>query len=193
MNNAKCIILVILLSLTAFNCQRKSYCERKAKKFERLIKDCPNLIDTTTIVDTVIIRDTFSINIPAKMDTLNFDSLLEAYCNEARLQVQGKQDSNNIHLIRKKIYSKCSLTELLGIGEQTIIKGLDTFVIAYKGSSKGLELSIVSVKRNINRTNTLVTPCTLKWYNNPMYSIGSFLLIILVIMIIVKIITNNLK
>ena len=192
MYNTKCIILIILLSLAVINCQRRTYCERKAQKFERLIKDCPNLIDTVTVYDTTIIRDTFTINIPAKMDTIGFDSLLEAYCNEARLQVQGKSDSVRI-FIKQKIYSKCSLTELIGIGEQTIVNGLDTIVVAYKGSSKGLELSLQSVNRTIRETRTLVTPCTLKWYNNPMYSIGSFLIALLILLIVIKTISNALK
>lgn len=192
MYNAKCIILIILLSLTLINCQRKSYCERKAQKFERLIRDCPSLIDTVTVYDTTIIRDTFTINIPVKMDTIGFDSLLEAYCNEARLQVPSKSDSVRI-FIKQKIYSKCSLTELLGIGEQTIISGLDTIVVAYKGSSKGLELSLISVKVGIRETRTTTTKQTLKWYNNPMYSIGAFLLALLILLIVVKTILNAFK
>lgn len=180
-------IIFVFIVLISYSCISSRY-ERKQRKFEKLIKEYPSLIDTTTIIDTVVIRDTFTLSIPAKVDSIEFDSLLQAYCSEVAKQPTSKADSNKVQIVRSKIYSKCSLTELLGIGEQTLTKGNDTIIIAYRGTKKGLELEIVSLKRNITITNTLVTPCTLKWYNYPEKVMGAFLLLLLVVYVLARVI-----
>lgn len=160
----KNILFTLLILLSIYGCQRKSYCERKAQKFARLIKDCPQLIDTTTTIDTVFIRDTVTFSVPSKVDSNEFDSLLQAYCNEARLQVPSGSSSNNSviakTIIRNKLYYK------YGIGNQTLIYKGDTITLGYNENEKGLNLSILSVKKLTNTTQYLKVPCFEPWHFN---------------------------
>ena len=158
----KTYILLVLLTLSLFNCARKPYCERKADKFARLIKDCPQLIDTITVVDTVYIRDTVTTSIPSKVDSSEFDNLLKTYCDTLYLSVPSKSNSNNQILIRNKLYNK------YGSGVKQIIHKGDTIVISWDEGKNGLNLGVESVKKQITQTRTLVVPCPeMKWYNDP--------------------------
>lgn len=161
----KRIIFLIIITITIYGCQqlpRKSYCERKADKFARLIKDCPQLIDTTTLVDTIRIRDTVAISIPSKVDSVEFDSLLSAYCDEARLQLQGKADTVRLYELKYKLRNR------YGEGETMLFLKGDTVVVGWNENKNGLNLSIISVKKQIEKTKSLVVPCPqLKWYNDP--------------------------
>ncbi len=91
----KILYLLIILSIYGCGIQRKTYCERKKAKVVRILKDCPNIIETAVIHDTITIVDTTTIYIEAPVDSTHIDSLLKSYCDALRLEAQTKPDSNN--------------------------------------------------------------------------------------------------
>ncbi len=101
----KIIYLLIILSIYGCGIQRKTYCERKKARVARILKDCPNIIDTVSTSDTVYLSDTVTIYMDTQVDSTHIDSLLKAYCDAARVENKGKKDSNNkAEVIREVIY-----------------------------------------------------------------------------------------
>lgn len=153
----KKIIFTILIILSIYSCQRKTYCERKAQKVARILKDCPGIIDTTVIRDTIIISDTFSFSIPAKIDTLTIDSLLDQYCNS--IIKKSPVDSIKTRIIRERIYSQCTPEKVIGSGQKLLVHNGDTITIGYAGTKSDIDMSIISVKKQIQETRTIPIPC----------------------------------
>ncbi len=99
------IYLLTLLSIYGCEIQRKTYCERKKAKVVRILKDCPNIIETAIIHDTITIIDTTTIYLETPVDSTHIDSLLKAYCDALRSPVEAKPDSGGkVAVIRQVIY-----------------------------------------------------------------------------------------
>ena len=159
MYNIKCIILIILLSLASFNCQRRTYCERKANKVARILKDCPNIIDTTSSTDTVYVRDTLRLTITTPIDSSGIDSLLLLYCDAlgAKNEIkEGSKDSNVIYrerLVRQYIFKEC---EKINDGKYLLKDNSGDSVTV---QIKGREISVFQNKKTIIKTQKIVIPC----------------------------------
>ncbi len=94
-----------MLSIYGCEIQRKTYCERKKAKVVRILKDCPNIIETATIHDTISIHDTTTIYIETEVDSSHIDSLLKAYCDAISSPAEVKPDSQGkAQVIRQIIY-----------------------------------------------------------------------------------------
>ncbi len=156
----KIIFILIILSVYGCGLQRRTYCERKADKVARILKDCPGIIDTITTHDTITVRDSVTIYLESEIDTAVIDSLLSKYCDALRNEVStGKTDTVTIRL-KEKIYFETSLKKRLGTGERLLVHEKDTIILKY-GTDKNdnLELKIISIKKEVNTKQTIVTPC----------------------------------
>lgn len=140
--------------------------ERDSLRFAYLLKIHPNFIDTTTRIDTVEKKVIVKITIPAIIDTGTVDSLLTLYCNTPEdTTVIVPFDTNHIRVPNRKeqlkrlIYAECTPEKVIGSGQKLLIHGKDTVKVNFRGTPMGLELTIESINREINRNNTLVVPC----------------------------------
>jgi len=148
----KIIFLLLLISLYGCGLQRRTYCERKAQKVARILKDCPNIIDTTTIFDTVYIRDTLRVTIDNEIDSSGIDSLLAIYCHSINSKDTAKQSSKS-EVIRQYIFKEC---EKINDGTYHLQdQNKDTVTVVLKGRT----ISVFQNRSVVTVTKTLAVPC----------------------------------
>jgi hypothetical protein len=152
----KIIYILILFSLYGCNLQRRTYCERKAQKVARILKDCPNIIDTTSTSDTVVIFDTIRYAIDNPIDSSSIDSLLFLYCdalaNENKSSSNG-QDSIKERIVRQYIFKEC---EKINDGTYHLQdQNKDTVTVVLKGRT----ISVFQKRKVVTVTKTLKIPC----------------------------------
>lgn len=152
----KIIFILILISIYGCQIQRPTYCERKARKVARILKDCPNIIDTTTRFDTVVVRDTAFISINTPIDSTGIDSLLAIYCGTLGNEVEGKaggKDSIRERIVRQYIFKEC---EKINDGTYHLLdQNKDTVTVVLKGRT----ISVFHNRKVVTVTKTLTVPC----------------------------------
>jgi len=155
----KKIIFILLLTTIFYDCTNKTYCEKKRNKVARILKDCPNILDTTTRIDTIIIHDSFSVVISTPIDSSGIDSLLLLYCDAlgAKNEIkEGSKDSHVIYrerLVRQYIFKEC---EKINDGKYLLKDNSGDSVTV---QIKGREISVFQNKKTIIKTQKIVIPC----------------------------------
>lgn len=152
-------ILSILLLFSGCGLQRKTYCERKKNKVARLLRDCPQILDTTSTVDTVIIRDTAFIVIDKPIDSSGIDSLLLLYCDALAYKdttVQGRKDTAVIYrerLVRQYIFKEC---EKINDGRYSLKdQHGDSLIVELKGRT----IKVFQDRKVITIEKKIIVPC----------------------------------
>lgn len=152
----KIIFILILISIYGCQIQRPTYCERKARKVARILKDCPNIIDTTTKFDTLIVHDTATITVTTPLDSSGIDSLLLIYCdaiNDENKTSPGGKDSIRERIVRQYIFKEC---EKINDGKYHLLdQNKDTVTVVLKGRT----ISVFQNRKVVTVTKTIVTPC----------------------------------
>ena len=155
----KKIIFILLLTTIFYDCTNKTYCEKKRNKVARILKDCPNIIDTTSSTDTVYVRDTLRLTITTPIDSTGIDSLLLLYCDALGVKnatPEGSKDSNVIYrerLVRQYIFKEC---EKINDGKYLLKDNSGDSVTV---QIKGREISVFQNKKTIIKTQKIVIPC----------------------------------
>lgn len=160
------IILAIGILLSSCGTQR-SYCDRKKAKVARILKDCPSMIDTVTVTDTIYKTDSVFLFVNKVIDSIRIDSLLSEYCTTDTI-IQKE-------IIRKVIFRECE--NLLNGNYEVLTNNGDLAQVEIKGR----DIKVFYSQSTIVKKERIIVPCEDKgfWWFAREYG----MLFILVLMI----------
>ncbi len=139
--------------------------ETAIRRINRYETNYPDLIKVKIKRDTIYQRDSFALNIPAKIDSNAIDSLMNIYCQELQIGV----DTIHIHhtdtvriralkTIQQYVYRECTPDKIIRPSSYTFVSKGDTIEVGVRGAPTGLELNILDHKKTIEETKIESTP-----------------------------------